>query len=413
MRLKRYYSSEVRQAIREVREDLGPDAVIISNRKVDGRVELTAAVDYDEEWLEGHQQNTNDIAPHAVSATAHDSRVVSAALEHSQRSTRQRALPVSERSNSEHLALTDVGRELSTLRGLLEHQVSALAWGDQERLHPLRMVVLRQLVDLGLSRPLAQAISAEIPEHVQLSTAWQTALQKLADGIQIIDEGAFMNGGTFAMLGPTGVGKTTTIAKLAARFALRHRAEDIALITTDSYRIGAHEQLRRFGQIMQIPVRVASDEHELNDSLEHFGDRRLILIDTAGMSQRDIRFARQLTLIRGGDPTIKAYLVLSATTQRLGLEQAVRAFCGEKLDGSIITKTDEAIGLGGVLSVLIQNEIPVAYVSNGQRVPEDIEPANSHALVKMALAIAQEMNATSQHEAEDSTFAGMKANAQH
>jgi flagellar biosynthesis protein FlhF len=412
MRLKRYYSSEVRQAIREIREDLGPDAVIISNRKVDGRVELTAAIDYDDSWLEGQQQDTNDIAiTHPVPATEHDSRAVSAALEHSQ--SRQRAVPVSERANPEHPALTAVGRELSTLRGLLEHQVSALAWGDQERLHPLRMVVLRQLMDLGLSRPLAQAISAEIPEQVELSAAWQAALQKLGDGLQVIDDGALMNGGIFALLGPTGVGKTTTIAKLAARFALRNRAEDIALITTDSYRVGAHEQLRRFGQIMQIPVRVASDEHELNDSLEHFRGRRLILIDTAGMSQRDVRFARQLTLIRGGDPTIKAYLVLSATTQRLGLEQAVRAFCGEKLDGGVITKIDEAIGLGGVLSVLIQNEIPVAYVSNGQRVPEDIEPANSHALVKAALTIAQEMNATSQHEAEDSTFAGMKANAQH
>ena len=413
MRLKRYYSSEVRQAIREVREDLGPDAVIISNRKVDGRVELTAAIDYDDSSLEGCQKNADDVKTHPVSATAHGSRSVGAALEQPPSSALQGAVPVSERFNAEHSALTAVGRELGTLRGLLEHQVSALAWGDQERLHPLRMVVLRQLIDLGLSRPLAQAISAEIPEKVELSAAWQTALQKLGDRLQVVDDGALMDGGIFAMLGPTGVGKTTTIAKLAARFALRNRAEDVALITTDSYRIGAHEQLRRFGQIMQIPVRVVSDEHELNDSLEHFRGRRLILIDTAGMSQRDIRFARQLTLIRGGDPTIKAYLVLSATTHRLGLEQAVRAFCGEKLDGGVITKIDEAIGLGGVLSALIQSEIPVAYVSNGQRVPEDIEPANSHALVTTALTIAQEMDANSRPEAEDSTFTGMKANAQH
>ena len=195
-------------------------------------------------------------------------------------------------------------------------------------------------------------------------------------------------GGVFALLGPTGVGKTTTVAKLAARFAISHGSEHVALVTTDSYRIGAHEQLRSFARIIDIPMRVANDEGELSLSLEHFYDRRLVLIDTAGMSQRDVRFAEQAAHMRRGSPRVRNYLVLSATTQFTGLREAVQAFGQAPIDGCVITKLDECTSLGAVLTVLLEHDMPAAYVADGQRVPEDVAPAEADTLVARAVALA-------------------------
>ena len=205
-----------------------------------------------------------------------------------------------------------------------------------------------------------------------------------------MDYDLLTEGGVIAVLGPTGVGKTTTVAKLAARFALRHGANEVALVTTDSYRVGAHEQLGAFAQIMGIPVRVAHDIHELRSALEHYCAHKLVIIDTAGMSQRDVRFAQQAALIREGSPLVKLLLVLSANAQYLALEEAVAAFGQAGVDGCVVSKIDEAADLGGALSVLCRHGIPAAYLTNGQRVPEDISSARGHLLVTRAVTLARE-----------------------
>ncbi len=305
-----------------------------------------------------------------------------------------------------------MGRELSSLRGLLEQQLSGLAWGELARRHPVRASVFQQLIDLGLSQSVARGICEEITDDISdPRAAWRRALGVLAHHIRVVDEDILSDGGVVALLGPTGVGKTTSVAKLAARFALRHGAQQVALITTDSYRVGAHEQLRTFAQIMGIPVRVANDVTELRSALEHYCDRRLLLIDTAGISQRDVRFSQQIALVHEGSPLVKTFLVLSSTAQYLALEEAVRAFSGTKLDGCVITKTDEATNLGAVLSIVCQHEIPAAYVSNGQRVPEDISSARAHLLVTRAVTIAQQRLASSAEEGN--VYRGLEANARY
>ncbi len=195
-------------------------------------------------------------------------------------------------------------------------------------------------------------------------------------------------GGVVALVGPTGVGKTTTVAKLAARYALRHGYDQVALVTTDSYRIAAHEQLRTYARILGIPVRVANDENELRTTLDNLADRSLVLIDTAGMSQRDRRLAEQFRTLVAGAPAVQTYAVLAANTQAATLDEVVGAFQGAELDGCVLTKLDECTSLGGILSTIMERHLPLAFFSDGQRVPEDIYPATPELIAERVEALA-------------------------
>jgi flagellar biosynthesis protein FlhF len=208
-----------------------------------------------------------------------------------------------------------------------------------------------------------------------------------------LNDDILSQGGVVALVGPTGVGKTTSVAKLAARYLLRHGPKSVALITADDQRIGAHEQLKIYGQILDLPVRVARDHGSLQAALSELRAHRLILIDTAGMSQRDVRLAEQLSMVRSGSPAVKLYLVLAANAQIAALEETVAAFSTTALQGAIITKADETSSFGGVLSVLSSHGLPVAYVSEGQRVPEDLAPARAHSLVSRCVAVMQQTRA--------------------
>jgi flagellar biosynthesis protein FlhF len=213
-----------------------------------------------------------------------------------------------------------------------------------------------------------------------------------------------------ALVGSTGVGKTTSVAKLAARYALRHGQRSVALVTTDCYRIGAHEQLFTYGRILGVPVQVASSHEELQSTLASLADRRLVLIDTAGMSQRDLRLAEQLATLRDSGFPLRTYLVLNVTTQLNVLDEAVRAFGKAALEGCILTKVDEAASLGGVLSVVAKHRLPLAYVGDGQRVPEDLHPARAHNLVNRAVSLMQQAGQDSNDETLAERFGGMAAN---
>jgi len=210
--------------------------------------------------------------------------------------------------------------------------------------------------------------------------------------LPVIQDDVLMRGGVFALVGPTGVGKTTTLVKMAARYALQHGTDKIALITTDNYRVGAQEQLRNYGRIMEAPVRVANDSAELKEILKSMYDKKLVLIDTAGMSQRDMRLTEQFTMLREGTSLIKTYLVMSASTQYSVMEETVKAYGKVVLDGCIFTKLDETNSLGGALSVAADQQLPIAYISDGQRVPEDLHMEKSVALVKRAIAMMQKSN---------------------
>ncbi len=445
MKMKRFFAPDIRQAIRKVREELGPDAVILSNRRVDGGVEIVSAIDYDEAMVNNADlfstganvsRVPNQFHPTVdLDGGAPDKRFsaiktqktfyeTAAALSSEQDDEDEgmsldfmpeQAIKDSFKKDSNERvvssvspkpALDEMWSELRNLRGLLENQLSGLAWGDLARRHPQQAELFQRLMRMGLSATLCRQVVDEIPLEItqapQIELLWRRALGVLAHQVKVTDDDILSQGGIVALVGPTGVGKTTTVAKLAAHYALRHGSRHVALVTTDNYRIGAHEHLKSYGRILNVPVRVAADKNELQQILAELSDRRLILIDTAGMGQRDVRLSAQFAVLNGGSgrmPRIKTYLVLSTTTRLSGLDETIRAFQGMTLDGCIFTKLDEATSLGSALSVTIQHDLPVAYISDGQRVPEDLHNARAHTLVSRSVAIMQQAASSLEDEA--------------
>ncbi|MGF1758359.1 flagellar biosynthesis protein FlhF [Photobacterium sagamiensis] len=275
--------------------------------------------------------------------------------------------------------------EMASIRRLLEHQLSGLMWQEVERREPMRAMLIKRLEKMGLSPELSDQLACYIPEDVPAHEAWPAVLDLLSDQIITTNDCILDTGGVVALLGPTGVGKTTTIAKLAARAAMDFGPDEIALVTTDTYRIGAHEQLATYGRIMGCPVRVAKDAEELADILHQLRHRRLVLLDTAGMGQRDIRLSEQLdTLMQNSGAHIRSFLVLPSTAQRRVLQETIEHFRRIPLSGCVLTKLDESLSLGEVMCVTIQNALPIAYLADGQRVPEDIKVATGNYIVSRA-----------------------------
>jgi flagellar biosynthesis protein FlhF len=241
---------------------------------------------------------------------------------------------------------------------------------------------------MELDAGLVEKVSAPTVHARDAEHAWQLALAELSASLPVADGDFLDQGGIVALVGSTGVGKTTSIAKLAARYVLRHGRRHVALVTTDSYRIGAHEQLITYGRLLGISVQVASDHKELRSILNSLADKRLVLIDTAGMSQRDVRLTEQFATLADSGIPIRTLLVLSATLHPSVLEETIRAFSSVALEGAILTKLDEAASLGGVLSTVIRQHLPLMFVANGQRVPEDLQPARAQELVQLAAELA-------------------------
>lgn len=429
MKIKRYFAADMRQAIRKVREEQGPDAVILSNRKVEGGIEIIAAVDYDEELVgqalgqtaapahtaaqAAQASSRNEARDYMAAATKASAHAATADSERENMAPVQEARPAAIRPNihwAQDPALVAMRREIQELRGLLENQLAHLAWGDLQRRQPIKTELLRRLTELGLTPALCKRISEQVGPVEDDEQGWRRALGLLAHHLAVTDDDILNAGGVIALVGSTGVGKTTTVAKLAARFALRHGQRSVALITTDCYRIGAHEQLFTYGRILGVPVQVASTHEELQNALRSLSDKRLVLIDTAGMSQRDLRLTEQFTTLLDSGFPLQTYLVLSATTQPGVLEETLQRFGKVALAGCILTKLDEAASLGGVLSTVAKHRMPLAYVGDGQRVPEDLHPARAHNLVNRAVSLMQQAGQDSDDETLAERFGGMAAN---
>ena len=278
------------------------------------------------------------------------------------------------------------------LRSLVEGQLAGFAFNDLKRRDAAKADVLRRLIAAGFGAPLARELVAELPDGLDAARGLRlikSTLQRrlpLAAGAETLVE----QGGMFALVGPTGVGKTTTVAKLAAECALKRGAGSLALVTTDTYRIGAVDQLRIYGKILGVPVFAIRDEADLRATLAELRMRHLVLIDTVGMSQRDRRLADQVALLAGGGSRVRRILLLSAVSQASVLEDVARAYRGAELAGCILTKVDEALMLGGALDVLIRHRLTLHYVTNGQRVPEDLHRPNPLYLVERAFRAAAE-----------------------
>ena len=276
-------------------------------------------------------------------------------------------------------------QEMASIRKLLEHQVSGLMWQDMAQKEPQRAVLVNRLLGLGLNEQIADQIAGYVPSEYHDEQAWQQATKLIGEQLNTTQNDIIHRGGVVALVGPTGVGKTTTIAKLAARFSQVHGHEQVALISTDTFRIAGFEQLATYGKIIGCQVKLAKDSQALDLLLEQFSQKKLILIDTAGMGQRDIRLAENLAnLVSNARVRIRNYLVLAANSQQQVMQENVDRFKKVPLSGCIYTKLDESVSVGEIITTSIQNGLPIGYLTDGQRVPEDIKVANAEKLVTLA-----------------------------
>lgn len=383
---RNFKAKDMKQAMRDIGRELGSEAVILSNTKVGSGVEVLATIDYDADMFRKQIANPNDKYNYNhLLAKNSDSKV-------------NKIIPakIATLSDAEYIApvdstLVEIQSEISDLKKLMESQLSGFAWGDEMRRNPLRAKLTRNLIELGLTPSLCKNIANKIPGDINIKEAWERAVKILIDEVSVVDNRVLETSRIVTLIGPTGVGKTTTIAKLAARAVLQHGKENIALITTDCYRIGAQEQLRTYGRILNIPVYTVKNENELTETMALVKKKDLVLIDSAGMSHRDERLESQLAMLGNiSSKKRKTFLVMSAATQYESLNETVRTY-SKNIDGCVLTKLDEAVNLGAVISSVVENKLPIAYVSDGQRVPEDIENIKPEYIVNRCISLMREM----------------------
>jgi flagellar biosynthesis protein FlhF len=302
----------------------------------------------------------------------------------------------------------EVMEEIRSLRKIVEQHLAGFAWGEVARSEPVKTEILRQMLDAGFSPQFARDLLADLPHEMNNieAMAWvkgaaDRSLMTIGNENDIVDRG-----GVYALVGPTGVGKTTTTAKLAARCVLRHGPSKVALVTTDGYRIGAHEQLRIYGRILGVSVHLVKDATELRQTLIELQHKHMVLIDTMGMSQKDKLVPELTDMLAGCD--VQRLLLLNSTSRGDTLDDVVRAYAGDTLAGCILTKIDEAASLATALDVIMRHNLKLLYVSNGQRVPEDLHLPNRSYLLHRAFKDVPE---SSPHKYDGVEPALMMANA--
>jgi flagellar biosynthesis protein FlhF len=445
MTVKRFFGASARECLRRVKEELGPEAVVISNKPVENGVEIVAMTPDSLDAISQQAAVPRTPAPSSRSTpasaplstpqpkakdddytvtlssgarkasvvrpwTPYDGAPVASSLENRSRlrplpprvptepevmsppqvaaSLRSATEPGSHLAAESPLDVAQLRDEMRVIKSLLERQLAGFAWGEMARDTPVRALLLSEMIEVGFSGQLARRLIQDMPEEMSpddgrkwLKAAVNRRLRTLPTESDFIDRG-----GVYAIVGPTGVGKTTTTAKLAARCVVRYGADRLALLTTDGYRIGAQEQLRIYGRILGVPVFVVRDGEDLRRTLADLRDKHMVLIDTVGMSQRDRMVAEQAAmLMRSGE--VNRLLLLNAGCRGDTLDDVVRAYAGEDLAGCIITKVDEATALAPALDCIVRHGLTLSYVANGQRVPEDLHLPNRNYLLHRAFKV--------------------------
>ncbi|KRW59476.1 flagellar biosynthesis protein FlhF [Pseudomonas sp. TTU2014-080ASC] len=429
MQVKRFFAVDMRTAMKLVRDELGADASIIGNRRVAGGVELTAALDYQAPPVPARQANPALEAElrktQAKIATAHaelttratvnvskDRQLFGAELPNVQADQLAEALrgkpaaPVAATAAPvDQNALDAMRYELNGLRELIEVQLGSIAWGQVQSRKPQQANLWRRLQRMGVPAELAKTLLERVASIAEPRQAWRMLLAHLAHSIKTPEQEPVEEGGVIALVGPAGMGKTTTLAKLAARYVLKYGSQNIALVSMDSYRIGAQEQIKTLGRILDVPVTLVDPTQSLTQALAPLARKRVVLIDTAGLPVNDPALRMQLEALASRGINAKNYLVMAATSQGQVLKAAYHSYkrCG--LAGCIITKVDEAVSMGEVLGLAISQSLPVAYLTDGPRIPDDLQVPRSHQLVSRAVGLQ-----ASQDPSEDTMadmFAGL------
>lgn len=352
MQLKKIRAKDMRQALLQVREELGDDAAILSSRSLpDGGVEVIA---------------TLTPSP-AVTPTA----------------SMDKAPPGV--SKAEFGAMRT---ELHSIRTLLQQRLNGLAWEQFSSQSPVQAVVWERLSAMGIPGSLIRQLIAQAGQGRSLDQNWKRVLAALVHSVPVISSDPVQQGGRFVLMGPTGAGKTTTIAKLATRYVLQNGSEDVALVTTDSFRLAAHEQLRTLGRILGVTVRVVDDQHSLQETLDSLAHKKLVLIDTAGLPAGHPEQQRQLGMLRS-IAGVQKWLVLPSTSQAQVLRSSLKTCSTAGISACILTHLDEACVLGEALTLTVESRLPVVYETFGQGIPDDIAVAQSAALVRKAVALGR------------------------
>ncbi len=418
MNVRKFLAATSREAFRLVREALGADAVILSNRKLGDSIEILALASEDMTKLVEPASAAIASSPAAASVAQ---RITSTAeararlgmpvqeMRWPQAGTNAAGSRAGDGDQADGLAdalqsaqfaqateiasapapqIKEVVDEIRSMRDMLESQLAELAWTGQQQREPVRGAILGELLAAGFSASLARFLAGKMPSGLTQESGITWIRSILARNLQVIDNenDILGQGGVFALVGPTGVGKTTTTAKLAARCVMRHGSGKLALITTDGYRIGAYEQLRIYGKILGVMVHSVKDDADLRIALEELKHKHTVLIDTVGVSQRDNMVAEQIAMLAGAGVPVKRLLCVSATSSGETLAEIARAYQGNGLAGCIITKLDEAATIGSALDLAIRQKLKLFYIANGQRVPEDLQVAERESLIERAFA---------------------------
>jgi flagellar biosynthesis protein FlhF len=384
VKIKRYMAASMRAALSQVRAEQGPDAVILSSRRVDEGIEVIAAVDYDEALFvdatrpqkpaQTASQAHAPVQPQPQPAPPPQMQIHAPAP--SRASAPARRVPGAAPSLAAGGGFVTMQREFKELRELLETELAHMSWHDKRLREPLQTRVLEELSAMDIAPDIAMALAALTPRRTSLENPSHIPLALLVKHLPVVDRLGTVNGGVIAVVGPTGAGKTTTIAKLAARWSMQHGSEDLALVSTDAYRIGAREQLMTYARILGAPMHAPNSGAELARVLERLKAKKLILIDTAGMGPRDVRLSEQLAALQLGAARAQVLLALPAQGEGHALEEIVRAFARVSPTACILTKVDEAASLGAVISTTVRHKLKIAYLCDGQRVPEDLHSAH-------------------------------------
>lgn len=467
MKVKRFIASDMKSAMQQVRDTLGAEAVILSNRLIDNGVEILASNDYENTMDETSRPspmkrsyrtyadipdepvrqeleddvvgfisqsqgdaipasaqlkndvNKNDSLNHIIDnrKTLNEALNTDAPIKKKVKKTKgidyskfivddepedilpntfsneavskhnQQKAEISAESQAETESLK---KELRALRSMMETQMSMMSWEQQKKQNPVAVSLLKRLSELGLTVDISKQVLEKVTNNEEVQLASKQAITSLINLIPIASDDILKRQGVVALVGATGVGKTTTIAKLAARYVMAHGADKIALVTLDNYRIGAQEQLYNYSRILNVAVHNAKDSNELHKVLQNLYDKKLILIDTAGMSQKDLRICEQFNTLKQGSDEVRSYVVLAANAQTSALDEITRAFKTTDISGCILTKLDESASLGGAISMLIRHKLPLAYISDGQAVPEDLHIGYARELVSKALELLKQ-----------------------
>ena len=471
MKLKRFVAKDMRTALAKIKEELGAEAVIMSNKRVGPNVEIIAGVEGDIpvapvktqsrtkgqitsniqedsplsriiaddevtlsssknqsevktvtksvggskseafaksllEILERQQQSAPEVA--TEKKTAKTSKVKTKAPAPLSEQTGLRDLfikeeekkkekkvesshgissYVSKESESEKTEIEQLRHDVDSIRRLLQFELAGLMSDTKKREEPVRAMIYELLLSSGFDKSISNELSESIDSDASFNFAWRQLAQNLERRIKTGSDEIVTDGGIVTLIGPAGVGKTTTIAKLAARFVMKYGADRVALITADHYRIGAVEQVKTYGRIMGCSTFAIKSIDELPEMLYTLRDKSLVLVDTVGVGLHDERFESQVNALKKQSRLkMKHYLVLPATAQRKVLEHAYEHFSNIGLKGIILTKIDESESLADALSLCIKQKLMLSYVTDGQRVPEDLEVPDARALALKALS---------------------------